>query len=294
MLSFSFTLPFTRVAVESLDPLFVGAGRAVVAAVLSLIVLLIIRPRLPRSWQWLRLGVVAAGVVAGFPLLTSFAMQTTPASHGAVVIGVLPAATAVVAVLRGGERPSRAFWVASIAGLLAVVAFVAISDGGLTGLQPSDLLLLGAVVLAAVGYAEGALLARELGSWQIICWALVIGLPVMLPLALIGASHLSPTASLGGAPEAWLAFAYVSVISQFVGFFVWYRGLAIGPIARVSQVQLLQPVLTLVWAALLFGEHLDPLVIVAAAVVIACAGLAVRARIVNPVTPRGGERTVKR
>ncbi len=174
VLSFSFTLPFTRVAVGALDPLFVGAGRAVVAAVLSAIVLLVIRPRLPRGWQWLRLGVVAAGVVAGFPMLTSFAMQTTPASHGAVVIGVLPAATAVVAVLRGGERPSRAFWAASVAGLLAVVAFVAISDGGLTGLQPSDLLLLGAVVLAAVGYAEGALLARELGSWQIICWALVM------------------------------------------------------------------------------------------------------------------------
>ncbi|MCU1477747.1 MAG: Membrane protein [Subtercola sp.] len=282
VLSFSFTLPFTRVAVGSLDPLFVGAGRAVVAAVLSIIVLLIIRPRLPRGRQWMRLAVVAAGVVAGFPLLTSFAMQTAPAAHGAVVIGILPAATAIVAVLRGGERPSRAFWVASIAGLLAVVAFVAVSGGGLTGLHPSDLLLLAAVALAAVGYAEGALLARELGSWQIICWALVIGLPVMLPLALIGASH----GPLTGTPDAWLAFAYVSVISQFLGFFVWYRGLAIGPIARVSQVQLLQPVLTIVWAALLFGERLDELVIVAAVVVVACAGFAVRARVAKTVARR--------
>ncbi|GGF34056.1 membrane protein [Subtercola lobariae] len=279
MLSFSFTLPFTRVAVGSLDPLFVGAGRAVVAAVLSIIVLLIIRPRLPRGRQWLRLCVVAAGVVAGFPLLTSFAMQTAPAAHGAVVIGILPAATAIVAVLRGGERPSRAFWVASIAGLAAVVAFVAVSGGGLNGLHPSDFLLLAAVALAAIGYAEGALLARELGSWQIICWALVIGLPVMAPLAIIGASH----GPLSGSAESWLAFAYVSVISQFLGFFVWYRGLAIGPISRVSQVQLLQPVLTIVWAALLFGEHLDWLVIVAAGVVVACAAFAVRARIVNPV-----------
>ncbi|MEF2976067.1 DMT family transporter [Subtercola sp. YIM 133946] len=286
VLSFSFTLPFTRVVVGELDPLFVGAGRAVVAAALSIIVLLVIRPRLPRGRQWLRLLVVAAGVVAGFPLLTSFAMQSAPAAHGAVVIGVLPAATAVVAVLRGGERPSRAFWLASIAGLGAVVVFVAVSGGGLTGLHPSDLLLLAAVVLAAIGYAEGALLARELGSWQIICWALVIGLPVMLPLALVGASHGPLTAG----PGAWLALAYVSIVSQFIGFFVWYRGLAIGPIATISQVQLLQPVLTIVWAALLFGEGLDPVVVIAATVVVVCAGSAVRARvskhapaIVNPV-----------
>lgn len=274
MLSFSFTLPFTRIAVGTLDPLFVGAGRAVVAAVLAGIVLAVIRPLRPRGRQWLRLLVVAAGVVAGFPLLTSYAMQTAPASHGAVVIGVLPAATAVVAVLRGGERPSRRFWVASLAGLAAVVAFVTISDGGLSALQPSDVLLLAAVVLAAFGYAEGALLARELGSWQVICWALLLALPVMGTLTLVGASHGTLTAGVDG----WLAFAYISVISQFLGFFVWYRGLAIGPISNVSQVQLLQPVLTITWAALLFGERLDPLVLVAALVVVACAGFAVRAR----------------
>ncbi|TQL53876.1 DMT family transporter [Subtercola boreus] len=278
VLSFSFTLPFTRVAVSTLDPLFVGAGRAVVAAVLAGIVLAIIRPRLPRGRQWLRLLVVAAGVVAGFPLLTSFAMHSAPAAHGAVVIGVLPAATAVVAVLRGGERPSRPFWIASIAGLVAVVAFVDVSGGGFSGLQPSDLLLLAAVALAAVGYAEGALLARELGSWQIICWALVLALPVMVPLTLLGASHGPLVAGVDG----WLAFAYVSVISQFLGFFVWYRGLAIGPISNVSQIQLLQPVLTIVWAALFFGEHLEPLVVAAALVVVACAGFAVRARGARP------------
>lgn len=283
MLSFSFTLPFTRVAVSTLDPLFVGAGRAVVAAVLGGVVLAIIRPRLPRGRHWLRLLVVACGVVAGFPLLTSFAMQTAPAAHGAVVIGVLPAATAVAAVLRGGERPSRGFWVASLVGLLAVVVFVTVSGGGFSGFQPSDLLLLAAVVLAAVGYAEGALLARELGSWQIICWALVLALPVMVPLALLGASHGALVAGVGG----WLAFTYVSVISQFLGFFVWYRGLAIGPISNVSQIQLLQPVLTIVWAALFFGEHLDGLVVIAALVVVACAGFAVRARAARVVRPGG-------
>ncbi|MDF2443816.1 MAG: hypothetical protein JWR01_2019 [Subtercola sp.] len=288
VLSFSFTLPFTRVAVGTLDPLFVGAGRAVVAATLAGIVLAIIRPRLPRGRQWLRLLVVAAGVVAGFPLLTSFAMHSAPAAHGAVVIGVLPAATAVVAVLRGGERPSRAFWIASLAGLVAVVAFVAVSGGGFSGLQPSDLLLLAAVALAAVGYAEGALLARELGSWQIICWALVLALPVMVPLTLLGASHGPLVAGVDG----WLAFAYVSVISQFLGFFVWYRGLAIGPISNVSQIQLLQPVLTIVWAALFFGEHLEPLVVIAALVVVACAGFAVRAR--APRLAAGASRAPRR
>nr|WP_216363642.1 DMT family transporter [Subtercola boreus] len=288
VLSFSFTLPFTRVAVSTLDPLFVGAGRAVVAAVLSAIVLAVIRPRRPRGTEWVRLLVVAAGVVAGFPLLTSFAMHSAPASHGAVVIGVLPAATAVVAVLRGGERPTRRFWIASLAGLAAVVVFVAVSGGGFSGLQPSDLLLLAAVVLAAIGYAEGALLARELGSWQIICWALVLTLPVMVPLTLLGASHGPLVAGASG----WVAFAYVSVVSQFLGFFVWYRGLAIGPISNVSQIQLLQPVLTIVWAALFFGERLDPLVLVAALVVVACAGFAVRARTPRSARP-GGERAVR-
>ncbi|TIH33323.1 DMT family transporter [Subtercola vilae] len=287
VLAFSFTLPFTRVAVSTLDPLFVGAGRAVVAGVLAIVVLAIIRPARPRGTQWVRLLVVAAGVVAGFPLLTSFAMQTAPAAHGAVVIGVLPAATAVVAVVRGGERPSRRFWVASIAGLLAVIAFVAVSGGGLdalggmAGLQPSDVLLLGAVVLAAIGYAEGGLLSRELGSWQTICWALVVALPVMAVVAGVGASRAPIEAGVGG----WIAFGYVSVVSMFLGFFAWYRGLAIGPIANVSQMQLLQPVLTIVWAALLFGEHLDALVLVAAVVVVACAGFAVRARVRRPLAP---------
>lgn len=275
VLAFSFTLPLTRVAVAQLDPLFVGAGRAVVAGILAMIVLAVLRQRLPRGGQWLRLAVVGAGVIAGFPILTSFALQTVPAAHGAVVIGLLPAATAVVAVLRARERPSLRFWLASGLGVAAVIGFVALTAGGLSSLHPADLLLVCAVVLAAIGYGEGALLSRELGSWQTICWALIVALPVMVPLMLVGLGSGWPRAD---AP-AWLAFAYLAGVSMFLGFFAWYRGLAIGPIARVSQIQLVQPVLTIVWATLLLGERLDLIVLVGALAVILCAATAVRARI---------------
>nr|WP_255579230.1 DMT family transporter [Cryobacterium sp. PAMC25264] len=275
VLAFSFTLPLTRVAVGQLDPLFVGAGRAVAAGLLAILVLAVLRQRFPRGQQWARLALVGAGVIAGFPILTSYALQTVPAAHGAVVIGLLPAATAVVAVLRARERPTSRFWLASGLGVSAVVGFVAITAGGLEALQPADLLLAGAVALAAIGYGEGALLSRELGSWQTICWALIVALPVMVPLMLVGLGSGWPRAD---AP-AWLAFAYLAGVSMFLGFFAWYRGLAIGPIARVSQIQLVQPVLTIVWAALLLGERLDLVVLVGAVAVIACAATAVRARI---------------
>ena len=275
VLIFSFTLPLTRYAVAELAPLFVSNGRAVVAGVLAVAVLAITRQKLPRGNQWVRLGVVAFGVVFGFPLFTSFALQTVPSAHGAVVIGLLPAATAVAAVIRGKERPSLGFWLASGAGVLSVIAFVAIAGGGLEGLRPGDLLLLGAVIAAAIGYAEGALLSREIGSWQTICWALVLALPLSFTLTAVA---LAPGWPVASAP-AWIAFGYTALFSMFLGFFAWYRGLAIGPIARVSQIQLVQPVLTIVWSALLLGELLDWSVWVGALVVILFAGVAVRARV---------------
>ncbi|WP_235480668.1 DMT family transporter [Agreia sp. Leaf210] len=280
VLAFSFTLPFTRIAVEQIDPLFIGAGRAVVAAALAALVLAATRQRLPKGAQWLRLCVVVIGVVVGFPLLTSFALQTVPAAHGAVVIGLLPAATAIAAVIRAKERPSITFWVASGAGVASVIAFIALAGGGggLEGLHPSDLLLLGAVVLAAVGYAEGALLSRELGSWQTICWALVVALPAMIPLTAVSVTtHGWPQADA----SHWLAFGYLALVSMFLGFFAWYRGLATGPIAQVSQIQLVQPVLTIVWSALIVGERLDLLVWLGALVVVVCAAAAVRARVAS-------------
>ena len=279
VLTFSLTLPFTRLAVRDLDPLFVGSGRAVVAALLAAVLLSARRVPRPSRAQLARLLVVAAGVVAGFPLLTSAALRSVPASHGAVVIGVLPLATAVAAAVRGRERPPLRFWLAGAAGLVAVLGFLATGTGGFGRPGAADVLLLGAVALAALGYAEGGLLAREIGAWQTICWALLIALPVMVPLAVVGAVRGGLTATAHAGAGAWLAFGYLSVFSMFLGFFAWYRGLAIGPLTSVSQLQLLQSVFTLAWSALFFGEDVGAWVWTAAAAVLLCALAATRARI---------------
>lgn len=272
--AFSFTVPFTRIAVESLSPLFLGGGRAAIAAALAVVALTVTRQRPPSRRQWLRLSVVAGGIVAGFPLLTSFALTTAPASHGAVVIGLLPAATAVAAVVRSRERPTRSFWVFAGLGAVAAVTFASLQHGGLGRIGPADLLLLGAVIAAAIGYAEGGLLARELGAWQTVSWALVLGAPLMIVLTLVAVAEQP----LSATPVQWLAFAYLAVVSMFLGFFAWYRGLAIGPIAQVSQVQLVQPVMSIAWAALLLHEHIGWPTALGAIAVIACAAGAVRAR----------------
>ncbi|MFI6028170.1 DMT family transporter [Amycolatopsis magusensis] len=273
--AFSFTVPFTRVAVGSLSPLFIGSARAAVAALLAAAALAVTRQRLPNGRQWARLAVVAGGVVVGFPLLTSYALTTAPASHGAVVIALLPAATAVLAVVRGKERPPRSFWVMAGIGAVAALAFASLQGGGFGRLHWSDLLLFGAVLAAAAGYAEGGLLARELGSWQTVSWALVLAAPLMFALTVVS---LTQQAQVGTAKE-WAAFAYLAVVSMFLGFFAWYRGLAIGPMAQVSQVQLVQPVLTILWAALLLGEELTWPTVLGGLAVLGCAGVAVRIRL---------------
>ncbi|WP_236244624.1 DMT family transporter [Streptomyces sp. CC210A] len=280
---FSFTVPFTRVAVAdgAMSPLFVGSGRAVIAALLAAAALALTRQRLPRGGQWGRLAVVAAGVVAGFPLLTSYALTTASAGHGAVVIALLPAATAVTAVLRGRERPPVRFWVMAAVGALAAVGFASLQGGGIGSVHWSDLLLFGAVAAAAVGYAEGGLLARELGAWQTISWALVLSAPLMSVLLAVSVARQPPSAG----PVEWAAFAYLGVVSMYLGFFAWYRGLAIGPMAQVSQIQLVQPVMTLCWAALLLGERLTWPTLLGGLAVVACAGTAVRTRLGRP-SPR--------
>lgn len=275
VLAFSFTIPLTRVAVGGLSPLFIGSGRAVVAALLAVLALSLARQRPPGGTQWVRLAVVAGGVVIGFPLLTSFALSTTSASHGAIVVALLPAATAVASVIRGKERPAPVFWVMAAIGALAAVAFASLQGDGIGRLQWADLLLFGAVVAAAVGYAEGGLLARELGSWQTVCWALVIAAPLMITLTVLAAVEEVPTAT----PTEWAAFGYLAGVSMFLGFFAWYRGLAIGPMTRVSQVQLVQPVLSILWAALLLHEGLTWATVAGGLAVIACAGVAVRSRV---------------
>ncbi|WP_350348503.1 DMT family transporter [Agromyces sp. G08B096] len=273
--AFSFTLPFTRLAVGGLSPLFIGSGRAVVAAVLAAAALALTRQRLPSGRQWVRLAVVAGGVVAGFPLLTSFALTTAPASHGAVVVGLLPAATAAMAVLRAKERPLRSFWIFAGLGALAVTVFAALQNGGLGAWHWSDLLLFAAVLAAAIGYAEGGLLARELGAWQTVSWALVVAAPVMVACTAVALAQEPPTAT----PAEWLAFAYLGVVSMFLGFFAWYHGLAIGPMAQVSQVQLVQPVMNILWAALILHESVGWATVVGGLAVIGCAALAVRSRL---------------
>ena len=247
---FSLTLPFTRMAVAELNPVFVAFGRAVVAALCSIPLLWQLKAVRPHGAQWKSLALTALGVVVGFPLFSSVAMRYVPASHGAIVLGILPLATAMFAALRFGERPSTGFWIAAVAGSGIVVVF-ALSQGG-GGLQMADLALLAAVVAAAMGYAEGGRLSQTMGGQQVIAWALLLSLPLLLPIT----AWLGWRYGISASPKAWLGFAYVSLFSMFIGFFFWYKGLALGGIARVGQVQLLQPFMTLLGAALLLGEAL--------------------------------------
>lgn len=271
---FSFSLPATKLAVADLDPWLVAFGRAAVAAALASLVLRATRAPRPSAAQWRRLAIVAGGVVVGFPLGTSIALETSDAAHGAVVVALLPASTAVAAVVRAGERPSPRFWAAAAAGLAVALAFaLAQSDGGVTTV---DLALLAAVGACAIGYAEGGALSRELGGAQTICWALVLSAPLTLAITAV-ATATTDLAHAGA--TAWLGFAYVSAFSMFLGFFAWYAGLARGGVAKVGQVQLAQPMLTLGWSALVLGEHVGPGALLAAAAVVACVVGTQRARV---------------
>jgi drug/metabolite transporter (DMT)-like permease len=277
ILGFSFSLPATRLAVADLDPWLVAFGRATVAALLAVAYLRATRAPRPTRGQARSLAIVALGVIVGFPLFTSLALRAETAAHGAVVITILPAATAAAAVVRAGERPSRRFWLAGGAGLVTVLLFVAATTGReltSSGPQAADLSLLAAVALCAVGYAEGGALSRTLGAAPTICWALVLSAPVTAAVAITAAA----TTGLHAGPSAWLGFAYVSVVSMFLAFFAWYAGLARGGVARVGQVQLAQPVLTLAWSALLLGERVTPLTLVTALAVLGSVAATQRAR----------------
>jgi len=276
VLSFSMTLPATRLAVEQLEPSFVGVGRTVVAGALAAIFLAASRQPRPTRDQVRRLWRVVAGVVIGFPLFTALALHTLPSAHSAVIVGLLPAATAVAAVLVGGERPTPAFWLASSAGLVAVLVFAVAQGAGVP--SAADGLVLLAVAAAALGYAEGGKLGREIGGWQTICWALVLALPLTAPATVLIVSQSTPH----GDATTWSAFAYVSLISQFLGFFAWYAALARGGTARIGQVQLSQPVMTLIWSALLLGEHVSVGMVAASLVVLACVVATQRTRVDAP------------
>lgn len=253
---FSLTLPATRVAVADLDAILVALGRAVGAAACAAIYLALTRARWPAR-HGTRLALVSLCVVFGFPLLTSIAMRTLPASHGAIVIGLLPLSTAVFAMVFAHERPSIGFWICAVLGSVTVVAYALIEGGG--SLHVGDVLMLGAVIFAGIGYAEGGRLSRTFGGPQVIAWALLLSLPVLVPIIVWRAmTHAMTQATVPGpvSIEAWLALAYLAMFSMFFGFFFWYRGLAQGGVAHVGQLQLLQPFLSVIAAAALLGEAL--------------------------------------
>ena len=266
---FALTLPMTRLAVGTpeapqMSGAFIALGRAVVAAGLSAVFLLATHAVLPARRDWWPLAVTAGGVVFGFPLLTSIAMRHVEAVHASVIVGVLPLATAAVGACLHRQRPSAGFWACALVGSALVVAFAVLRSGSAgLAIQPADALLLAAMGCAAIGYGYGARLSQQMRAEHVICWALVLALPLTLPWAWVTRPQVEIRDS------AWWGFAYVAVFSMWLGFFAWYRGLALGGTVRVSQVQLMQPILGMLFAVPLLGEQLDALTLGFAVAVIA-------------------------
>ena len=261
---FSGSLPATRVAVQELSPLFVTSARACLAALLGGLLLWLLKQHRPQAAHMPALLLVSVGVVLGFPLLTAWALQYASSAHAIVFVGLLPLCTALFAVWRGGERPSWLFWLFALLGAGSVASYALINSDGAPWY--SDALMFAAIVVCGMGYAEGAKLSRELGGWQVISWALLLSVPVMLPLVLwtwpaqIGDIH---------AP-AWWSLAYVSLFSMLIGFVFWYKGLAQGGIAAVGQVQVLQPFMGLALAALLLNEPVNFAMVLVTCVAVVC------------------------
>jgi len=251
--------------------LFLTAARASIAGLLALVLLLLFRQQRPTAGQWRALLVVALGVVLGFPLLSALALRELSAAHSIVFLGLLPLATAAFGVWRGGERPRPAFWRFALLGSLLIAGF-ALSQG-LSASLWGDGLMLAAIVVCSLGYAEGAKLSRSLGGWQVICWALLLSLPLMLALAVFQ----RPLSLAQVHASAWLGLAYVSLFSMLIGFVFWYRGLAQGGIAAVGQLQLLQPLMGLGLAAWLLHETVSPAMLAITGAVLFCVAGARRA-----------------
>jgi drug/metabolite transporter (DMT)-like permease len=272
---FGLTMPATRAAVLELDPLFVTLGRALLAALLASFTLLAARARPPDRRDWPRLFWFALCSIIGFPLLMTVAMQYAPASHAAVVLAVLPLLTAMAGVLVARERPSLGFWGCGVAGTAVVLVYALISSGGSGDLGWADLLLAGAALSAATAYALGGELSHRVGGWEVISWALVASSPALLVLFLL----VAPPINWGASASAWAGFLYVAVFSQFLGFFAWNKGMSLGGIARIGQMQLLQPFVTLVAAFLLLGEPIGWMEVVFSALVVGLVALGWRMRV---------------
>ena len=260
---FSGSMPATRLAGIDLPPMVLTSARGLIAGWLAAVILLVSRQPMPARAQWRQVAVVALGCVIGFPVFSALALRHITSARSLVFIALLPLSTALFAVLRGGERPGRAFWGFAIAGAAAVAGFAMMRGGGAD--PAGDALMIAAVLVCGLGYAEGAVLTRDLGGWQTISWALVLCLPLMAawlalawPAAGLGAVHLA----------SWLALVYVAVFSMLVGFIFWYRALSLGGIASVGQLQLLQPFMGLGLAALILHEHVAPAMLVAMVLVI--------------------------
>lgn len=261
---FSGSLPATRVAVADFTPMFLTSARAGLAALLGAIFLFALRQPLPERKDILPLAIVAIGGVVGFPLLTALALQHVTAAHSIVFIGMLPMATAIFGVVRGGERPHAPFWVFSIIGAAAVAGFALYGSSG--GTLAGDLLMVAAIIVCGLGYAEGATLSRRLGGWQVISWALILSFPIMGILTLLTWPETFSNVTIPG----WISLAYVSIFSMMVGFIFWYRGLALGGIAGVGQLQLLQPFFGFLLAAVFLAEPIAWTMIVSTVIVVAC------------------------
>ncbi|MEU9854160.1 DMT family transporter [Streptomyces sp. NPDC047974] len=272
VVSFSLTFPSTVWGLESFGPWSLVAVRSTLAALIAGAFLLAGRVPLPERRHWAGLAVVAGGVVVGFPLLTTLALQTSTTSHAAVVVGLLPLATAALAAVRTGRRPSRTFWAAAGAGAAVVIAFTVQQSGG--ALSTGDLYLFGALLVCAAGYTEGGRLARLMPGWQVIGWALVLCLPLMVPASAVALAlepvHLTAHGVIG--------LVWVAAGSTFFGLYVWYRGMAAIGIPRASQLQLAQPLLTLFWSVFLLGESLPPAAPAAAVGVLVCIAVTQRAK----------------
>lgn len=273
---FGLTLPATRMAVADFDPLFVTLARALVAAVLAGFILLWARPQPPLRRDWPRLVAFSAFSIVGFPLLMAIAMQHAPASHGAVVLAALPLLTAMSGALVAGERPSAGFWACGVAGTGTVLVYSLLTGGGSgSDLRWADLLLAAAACCAAMAYALGGEMARRIGGWEVISWALVFSAPVMLVLLILFAGPINWNAGA----SAWAGFVYVSVFSMLLGFFAWNKGLALGGIAKVGQIQLLQPFVALAASAVVLGETVGWLEIMFSLLVVALVALGWRMRV---------------
>jgi drug/metabolite transporter (DMT)-like permease len=275
VVAFGLTLPATKAAVPLFGVATVGLGRAVIAGTLGLILLTMTRSKIPTRSQLLRLAIVALGVVFGFPLFSAYAMKSVPASHGAIIIGLIPLFTALFGVLLAKEKPSLGYWIAGLVGSATIVSYSVYIGGGV--LHIADVALVLAVVSAAIGYAEGARLAKELGSWRVICYALVMALPITVPISFLFAEFNPGYNAL----PAWIGFGYVSVISMFLGFFAWYRGLELGGIAKIGQLQLLQPFVTFFASSILFSEKISLLMFLVLAIVLTAVHFGRKARVIR-------------